>query len=181
MDKLPFMSDRIFIEKELKEYWETEIRLRFSQLSLEAQRELKNGTKVKYVNLDNSATTKSFKSVIEKIIRYLDEYGSVHRGAGQQSKIKTDKYEQAREKIRVFVGASSDNYVIFTKNTTEAINHAAVLWSKISGKVLVSDIEHSSNLLPWLRTQGIIQYKTNEEMIAIVFQKLLKPYLRLFY
>ena len=151
------------LEQKLSVYWETEIIPRFSQLALEAKRELRDGTSVRYVNLDNAATTKPFKSVTEQAIRDLDEYGSVHRGAGQESKITTDKYERARETIRKFVGASPNSYVVFTKNTTEAINHAAALWSGINGKVLVSDIEHSSNLLPWLRTQEIIQYRTNED------------------
>src|SRR3989344_2432889 len=157
------MSGKVTLEQELATYWETEIKPRFSQSALEAKRELRDGNVIRYVNLDNAATTKPFKSVTEKVIKDLDEYGSVHRGAGQESKITTDKYEKAREKIKRFVGASSNSYIIFTKNTTEAINHVAELWSGIDGRVLVSDIEHSSNLLPWLRTQKIIQYRTNKD------------------
>jgi cysteine desulfurase / selenocysteine lyase len=119
--------------------------------------------KTRYVNLDNAATTMPFNEVKMAADNFLLSYGSIHRGAGQKSKISTDAFEKARETIRNFVNASTDNYVIFTKNTTEAINQAAALWSNIPGKVLVSDIEHSSNLLPWLKTQQIIQYKTNDD------------------
>lgn len=117
----------------------------------------------RYVNLDNAATTSAFKFVEEAVQSVLISYGSIHRGSGQKSKISTDGYEQARGIIGEFVGATSEHYVLFTKNTTEAINHAAALFAGIPGKVLVSDIEHSSNLLPWLRHGEVVQYKTMDD------------------
>ncbi|NQU78348.1 aminotransferase class V-fold PLP-dependent enzyme [Candidatus Woesearchaeota archaeon] len=132
----------------------------FSQDCLKFVVETLSGS-AKYVDLDNAATTSAFREVEEEIRKTLTFYGSVHRGSGQKSKESTDAYERARDIILTFVGASEDNYVVFTKNTTESINHAAALWSKIPGKVLVSDIEHSSNLLPWLQTGQIVQYKTD--------------------
>ena len=123
---------------------------------------------VRYVNLDNAATTIPFLRVIDDVSDYLKSYGSIHRGSGQKSVVSTIKYENARKKIRDSVHGPEDTYVIFTKNTTETINQAAVLWSKRPGKILVSDIEHSSNLLPWLTHNEIIQYKTtNEGLIEI--------------
>jgi len=124
--------------------------------------------KVKYVNLDNAATTIPFKKVKGAINEFLNSYGSIHRGTGQKSKISTEAFEKARETIRIFAGASEQNYVIFTKNTTESINQAAALWANKKGKVLVSDIEHSSNLLPWMKYNEIIQYKTSNEGVIIL-------------
>ena len=98
----------------------------------------------------------------------MKSYGSIHRGSGQKSIVSTNKFENARKVIREAVGGNEDTYVIFTKNTTESINQAASLWSKIPGKVLVSDIEHSSNLLPWLVNNELIQYKTTEDGLIIL-------------
>lgn len=151
-------------EKELTDFWEHEIKPRFRQEDLEARVALADGSEVRYVNLDNAATTIPFKSVIEKVLKNLSEYGSVHRGSGQHSKITTERYEHVRETIRRFVGASSDDYVIFTSNTTTAIHLAASLWAQRSGFVLVSDTEHSSNLLPWVQNEHI---KNNGRVVRI--------------
>ncbi|MBS3118782.1 aminotransferase class V-fold PLP-dependent enzyme [Candidatus Woesearchaeota archaeon] len=146
----------------LIKFWKAEIRPRFTKECLNFKVKLINGTKVRYVNLDNAATTSPFKKVKEAISSFLDEYGSVHRGAGQKSEIATEKYDLARDTIREFVGADENYYVILTKNTTEAINQAAELMHFVEGKVLVSDIEHSSNLLPWLKYNKTIIYRTTD-------------------
>ncbi|MDP2736872.1 MAG: aminotransferase class V-fold PLP-dependent enzyme [bacterium] len=123
--------------------------------------------KTNYVNLDNAATTPPFKVVSDGVQKYLDSYGSVHRGAGTKSKISTDAYEDSREVIKNFVGAPKDTYVLLTENTTEAMNVAAYFFSFLKGKVAVSAIEHSSSWLPWIKAEGIKalgekQYKENE-------------------
>ncbi len=133
----------------MQQFWTEEIRPRFREEALEANIRILDGSDVRYVNLDNAATTKPFKAVVERVVKEADLYGSVHRGTGQHSRQATAKFEQAREFIRSYVGASPDDYVIFTGNTTEAINHIAALWRHVPGQVLISDIEHSSNLLPW--------------------------------
>jgi cysteine desulfurase len=109
----------------------------------------------KYVNLDNAATTPPFLCVEEAVSKYLATYGSVHRGAGQKSKISTDVYEDSREVIKDFVSAPKDSYVLFSENTTGAVNAAAYFFSFLKGKVAVSAIEHSSSWLPWVKTEGI--------------------------
>ncbi len=109
----------------------------------------------KYVNLDNAATTPPFLCVEEEIKKYLTSYGSVHRGAGQKSKISTDVYENSRKVIKSFVSAPKDSYVLFSENTTGAVNAAAYFFSFLKGKVAVSSIEHSSSWLPWVKTEGI--------------------------
>lgn len=108
-----------------------------------------------YINLDNAATTPPFKAVELGIKKYLTSYGSVHRGAGTKSKISTDLYEESREVIKNFVNAPGNSYVLFTKNTTEAMNVAAYFFSFLKGPVAVSAIEHSSSWLPWIKAEGI--------------------------
>jgi len=110
--------------------------------------------RVSYVNLDNAATTPPFACVEKGIKNYLTAYGSVHRGAGTKSKISTDVYEDSRSVIKEFVHAPKDDYVIFSGNTTGAINTAAYFFSFLEGKVAVSSIEHSSSWLPWIKEEG---------------------------
>ena len=111
--------------------------------------------KVRYVNLDNAATVPPFKSVQKKVNDYLISYGSVHRGAGIKSQISTDIYENSRNVIKRFVGAPKDAYVLFTGNTTGAMNAAAYYFSFLKGKVAVSGVEHSSSWLPWIKAEGV--------------------------
>ena len=109
---------------------------------------LNGGTNVRYVNLDNAATTPPFKAVQRAVDSYLQSYGSVHRGAGVKSQVSTDLYEESRNVIRHYVNAPDDTYVLYTSNTTGAMNAAAYFFSFLEGKIAVSDIEHSSSWLP---------------------------------
>lgn len=126
----------------------------FSKGILNYQVKTKRLGKVSYVNLDNAATTPPFLSVQKAVDEYLKSYGSVHRGAGTKSKISTDIYEDSRRVIKEFVGAQEDSYVMFTGNTTGAMNMAAYFFSFLKGKVAVSEIEHSSSWLPWIKAEG---------------------------
>lgn len=126
----------------------------FSEGILNYQVETDKLGKVSYVNFDNAATTPPFTCVQNGVNEYLKTYGSVHRGAGTKSKISTDIYENTRETIKEFVGAPENFYVLFSGNTTGAMNMAAYLFSFLEGKVAVSEIEHSSSWLPWVKTEG---------------------------
>ncbi|AFZ25906.1 selenocysteine lyase [Cylindrospermum stagnale PCC 7417] len=152
----------LFVEN-IDSFWHQEIRPLFTDESLIFRVKTLNGKDVKYVNLDNGATTTPFAALKQYVDEMLDSYGSVHRGSGQKSIITTREYDASRDIIRDFVGSSSQNYVIFAKNTTEAINGAATLWAARPGKILVSDIEHSSNLLPWVTKDQIVQYRTQPD------------------
>ncbi|MEH2409557.1 aminotransferase class V-fold PLP-dependent enzyme [Nostoc sp.] len=152
----------LFVEN-CDSFWDKEIRPLFTNESLSFKVKTLNGKYVNYVNLDNGATTTPFASLKQHVNKMLDTYGSVHRGSGQKSIVTTREYDASRNIIRDFVGSSSDNYVIFAKNTTEAINGAATLWAKKPGKILVSDIEHSSNLLPWVTKDEVVQYRTQPD------------------
>ncbi|MDO5980916.1 aminotransferase class V-fold PLP-dependent enzyme [Flavivirga spongiicola] len=122
------------------------------------------GEQRRYVNLDNAATTPPFASVENGVLNDLIEYGSVHRGAGKKSKISTNKYEEARDTVKKFVNARQDDYAVFVPNTTSGINVVAYMFSQIKGKILVSDIEHSSSLIPWMFHEGRHQ---NKEQVSL--------------
>lgn len=110
------------------------------------------GTHQRYINLDNAASTPSFKAAIQSISGFLDFYASVHRGTGFKSQLSTHVYEEARRTVLNFVGADPLHDVcIFGKNTTEAINKLAKRFPFAPRRniVLVSKMEHHSNDLPW--------------------------------
>ncbi|MCF8571108.1 aminotransferase class V-fold PLP-dependent enzyme [Gordonia sp. HY002] len=104
---------------------------------------------LRYANLDYAASAPALTAVADQTAAALTEYASVHRGAGYLSQVTTARYEQARETVRAFVGGRADDTVVFTRNTTDSINLAA---SVTPGDVVVLDIEHHANLLPWART-----------------------------
>jgi len=160
-----YQSDRIATMERQTNIWNEKIQPLFDRRVLAFQSQTSCGRK-REVNLDHAATTPPFLAVEEAVNAFLGSYGSVHRGAGYRSMRSTDAYEQARERIRRFCGASDQNYVVFTANTTGAINQAAELFRAVPGKVLLSDIEHSSNRLPWERHHEVVWYRTTNEGIV---------------
>jgi selenocysteine lyase/cysteine desulfurase len=112
---------------------------------------LLNGRRVPYVNLDNAASTPPLRSVTEAIDEFLPYYSAVHRGTGYKSRLSTTTFERARELVGRFVGADPDrDVVVFTKNTTEAVNRLAhALPMAADAVVLTTTLEHHSNDLPW--------------------------------
>ncbi|MFT3660201.1 MAG: aminotransferase class V-fold PLP-dependent enzyme [Gordonia sp. (in: high G+C Gram-positive bacteria)] len=109
------------------------------------------GREVRYANFDYAASAPALTEVAEAFTAALGQYASVHRGAGHLSQVTTARYEQARETVRRFVGGRADDTVVFTRNTTDSINLAAHILPA-DGEVVVLDIEHHANLLPWQRT-----------------------------
>jgi cysteine desulfurase / selenocysteine lyase len=111
-----------------------------------------DGRKLRYTNLDNAASTPSFLAAKQSVDAFLDYYSSVHRGMGFKSQVSTHAYEAAREAVLEFTGADPQHDVcIFGKNTTEAINKLARRFPFTPQRdvVLVSQMEHHSNDLPW--------------------------------
>jgi selenocysteine lyase/cysteine desulfurase len=110
-----------------------------------------DGSLVPYVNLDNAASTPALYSVVEAVHEFLPFYSGVHRGTGYKSRLSTLTFEQARQRVGAFVGADPDrDVVVFTTNTTEAINKLArALPLKAGSVVLTTRLEHHSNDLPW--------------------------------
>lgn len=116
-----------------------------------------------YIYLDNAASTISFKKVKNVADDFLYHYGSLHRGSGINSKKSTDSYENAREKILSFLDGTKEDCVIFTNNTTDSINKFALIYPfEKNDVVLTSDIEHTSNYLPWLKHAKVQLLKTND-------------------
>lgn len=110
-----------------------------------------SGERVRYVNLDNAASTPPMKAVVQAIERFLPLYSSVHRGTGFKSRLSTKAYGDAHAIIGDFVGADPDlDTVIFGKNTTEAINKLAYRLPLGPDRVVITtELEHHSNDLPW--------------------------------
>lgn len=107
----------------------------------------------KLVYLDNAATTQKHQSVIDEVsLFYEKENSNIHRGVHYLSQLSTNKFEQTRESVKNFINAQHTHEVIFTKGTTDSINLLAFSYSKILKKgdeVIVSEMEHHSNLVPW--------------------------------
>ena len=107
----------------------------------------------KLVYLDNAATTQKPKSVIHAMADYYMNYNAnVHRGIYTISEEATLAYEQAHQKTAAFIGASSFEEVVFTRNATESLNLLAVTQGmklRPKDEIVLSRMEHHSNLVPW--------------------------------
>ncbi|WCK53942.1 cysteine desulfurase [Aneurinibacillus sp. Ricciae_BoGa-3] len=106
------------------------------------------------VYLDSAATSQKPVQVIEAVDRYYREYNSnVHRGVHTLGTLATDGYEGAREKVRAFINARAMEEIVFTRGTTTGLN--LVAWSyarsvlKEGDEVVITQVEHHSNLIPW--------------------------------
>ena len=116
------------------------------------------------VYLDNAATTQKPLCVLDAMRdEYLNVNANVHRGVHYLSQQATDLHEAARETVRQFINARKTEEVIFTRGTTEAINLVAATFCqsqmKEGDEVLVTDMEHHSNIVPWqlqARQRGIV-------------------------
>jgi cysteine desulfurase/selenocysteine lyase len=106
------------------------------------------------VYLDSTATSQKPQSVLDA----MDDYyrtcnANIHRGVYEISEIATRRYEEARAKIARFIGAQSSRQIIYTRNTTEAINLVAYSWARANlhegDVILLTKMEHHSNLVPW--------------------------------
>jgi len=104
--------------------------------------------------LDNAATTQRPKVVLAAIMRFYErDNANVHRGVHTLSQRATDSFEAARSTIARWINSSTDEQVVFTKGCTEALNLVAASWGRANLKegdvVLVSTMEHHSNIVPW--------------------------------
>ena len=106
------------------------------------------------VYLDNAATTQKPVCVLDAMRdEYLNVNANVHRGVHYLSQQATDLHEAAREQVRQFIHAAKTEEIIFTRGTTEAINLVATAFCesqmKEGDEVLVTEMEHHSNIVPW--------------------------------
>lgn len=106
------------------------------------------------VYFDNAATSQKPNQVIEAIADYYRNHNAnVHRGVHKLSEEATEAYETARKKVVDFVNGGDKRQIIFTRNATEAINLVAYSWGRANIKkgdeILLTEMEHHSNLVPW--------------------------------
>lgn len=106
------------------------------------------------VYLDSGATAQKPLCVIDEIDRLHRELNAnIHRGVHFLSEQTTDLYEQARERVRAFIGAESRTEIVFTAGATASINLVAQAWSEKflheGDNIVVSEMEHHSNIVPW--------------------------------
>ena len=130
--------------------------------------------------LDTAATAQKPQIVIDAIARaYGPDYATVHRGVYARSANMTLAYEAARRRVATLIGAESENEIVFMRGATEAINLVAQSYqaSPSSGRVLLSQLEHHSNIVPWqlagyeidvcpLTADGMIDLDAAEAMLT---------------
>lgn len=106
------------------------------------------------VYLDNGATSQKPQLVIDRINKYYEEENSnIHRGVHFLSQHATEQYELARKKVQKFINAEKEEEIIFTSGTTDAVNLVANSFGKKylkeGSEVIISTMEHHSNIVPW--------------------------------
>jgi len=139
------------------------------------------------VYLDNAASAQKPRQVLDRMREaYESEYANVHRGLHYLANAATEAYEAARETVRAFLNASSGEEVVFTKNSTEAINLVAASFGlehiQAGDEIVLSIMEHHSNIVPWHylreRKGAVIRWAPVDEdgnFLLEEFEKLLTP------
>ncbi len=106
------------------------------------------------IYLDSAVSSLTPLAVVERLTRYQSfEHTNVHRGVSTLSQEATDRYEEAREKVRAFINARSTRQIIWTRGTTESINLVAQTYGRQmiheGDEILLSAMEHHSDIVPW--------------------------------
>ena len=137
------------------------------------------------IYLDNGATTQKPISVINRIKQYYaNENANIHRGVHFLSDYSTNEYEQARRIVQSFINAAHEEEIIFTKGTTDSINTIANSFAntffKEGDEVIISYLEHHSNIVPWQMVCDrigaklkVIPIDENGELVLSAYESLL--------
>lgn len=145
-----------------------------------------NNSKVVY--LDNAATTQKPQAVIDAQVEYYTHYcANTHRSSFSDANKATQQYENARTVLKTFINASNNEEIIFTKGVTESINFVASSFAKKFDTVIISSLEHHSNIVPW-HMQGkvlgkgleVVKCTPNLEFDFEDFERLLQQHLNAF-
>lgn len=134
------------------------------------------------IYLDNAATTQKPKSVIDAQVEYYEHYcANTHRSNFGDANKATLYYENARKTLKEFINASKNEEIIFTKGVTESINFIANSFASKFETVIISSLEHHSNIVPWHmqgRTLGkgleVVKCDENLNFDILHFEELLK-------
>jgi selenocysteine lyase/cysteine desulfurase len=133
---------------------------------------LADGGTTRYVNLDYAATSPALAVVADRVTELLPFLGSVHRGAGVPSRVASGLYEQVRETVAGHLSARTGDAVVFTRNTTDAINLLAACVPAGAGGIVALDVEHHANFLPWDRAAGGRRTVAHAPTIAETLERL---------
>ena len=143
------------------------------------------------VYFDNAATSQKPQVVVDTLVKYYTEYNAnVHRGIHTLAEEATMAFEETRDAAQQFINGESREQIIYTRGTTEGINLVAYTWGrqniKAGEEIIVSTIEHHSNIVPWqilCEEKGaklkVIPISSSGELRMDEFQKLLNPKTRL--
>ena len=143
------------------------------------------------VYLDNAATTQKPQCVIERVRQFdAEQYGTVRRGSYKLSEQATLMYEEARQTVANFFGASDRKEIVFTSGTTQAINLVAHSYGRkfvnSGDEIIISNIEHHANTVPWqilCEEKGaklrVIPVNEDGELVMEEYEKLLNDKTRL--
>lgn len=139
------------------------------------------------VYFDNAATTQKPRRVVEKIEEmYYSVNANVHRGVHFLSQAATDEHEKSRVRVQKFINAASANEIVFTRGTTESINLVASSFCRAfcepGDEILISAMEHHSNIVPWQLQEDIAGVKLkvapineNGELLLDELEKKITP------
>ncbi len=133
---------------------------------------------------DNAATTQKPQCVIDRIAHfYAHENSNIHRAAHELAARATDAYEDARETVRRFIGATSTEEIVFVRGTTEAINLVAKSWGVkhvgAGDEIVVSHLEHHANIVPWQQLAAQVGATLRVIPVDDTGQVILEEYVRL--
>ena len=143
------------------------------------------------VYLDNGASAQKPQAMIDAVTQaYGQEYANVHRGLHFLSNAATEKYEEARETVRQFLNAAHGEEILFTRNSTEAMNLVAASYGALAiaegDEIVLSIMEHHSNIVPWHflreRKGAVIKWAPVADdgtFLLDEFEKLLSPRTRM--
>ena len=134
------------------------------------------------IYLDNGATTQKPKVVIDSQIEYYETYcANTHRSNFGHANKATQEFEKTRTILKEFINASKNEEIIFTKGVTESLNFIASSFAKDFKTVIISSLEHHSNIVPWHmqgRTLGkgleVVNCGNNLDFDLVHFEELLK-------
>ncbi len=134
------------------------------------------------VYLDNAATTQKPKEVVDKVVDYYTNFCSnTHRSNHGDANKATKEFEATRDTLKDFINAPQSKQIIFTKGVTESLNMIASTFAKEFKTIIISSLEHHSNITPW-HMQGrtlhkgleVVNAKDNLEFDFEHFEELLK-------
>lgn len=139
------------------------------------------------VYLDTASSAQKPQSVIDAMTAVMQgHYANIHRGLYEFSQATTAAFEAVRGKVKTFINAASENEIVYTRNTTEAINLVAYSWGRQNltsdDEIILTQLEHHANIVPWQLLQGeigfaikVVPIKSDGSLDLSAFDALLGP------